>query len=82
MYQTLARGGMVECSYDCGVLGRRVQCHQVRGSAVLRSDYKDMPLNPPFVDLLHVSLATKSGESHPLEAKVNVWEPTRHSIFQ
>ena len=33
---------MVECLYDPVVLGRRVQCHEIRGSAVVRSDYKDI----------------------------------------
>ena len=42
MYQTLDLGGMVECSYDRVVLGRRIQCHKIRGSAVVRSDNKDI----------------------------------------
>ena len=33
---------MVECSYDRVVLGRRVQCHKIRGSAIVRSDNKDI----------------------------------------
>ena len=32
---------MVEWSYDRMVWGRQVQCHRVRGRAVVRSDSKD-----------------------------------------
>ena len=63
MYQTLDRGGMVECSYDRVVLGRRVQCHKFRGSVVVLSDYKD---TFHATEILHLRLKVTYGSQQDI----------------